>query len=94
MAKLSEEEQAAFEKLKEKLDAPDESPVSRSDGRNVDIYIDLGDEAAVERALSFGLLTKAEVEKLKGEDDGDGEDGDDEGRKDEAPRRRLDKRYS
>lgn len=91
MAKLSEEEQAAFEKLKAKIEAPDDEPNGRGRSESLEIIIDLGDENAVSRAIKHGFLTEAEAEELKDEQDKDDDDGEPE--KDEAPRRKLDRRY-
>ena len=94
MAKLSEAEEKALEELLAKREAP-EAPANG--GRNVDIYVDLSDEAAVERAIGFGLLTPAEVKRESGKGDGDGDEGDGDGdeggkggkgEKRPAPRRR------
>jgi len=76
VAKLTDEEQQALDKLIEKQNAP-EAPAGGA--RNVDILIDLGDEAAVERGISLGLLTPADVERHGGGDDDD--DGDGKGKK-------------
>jgi hypothetical protein len=81
VAKLSKEEQEAYDKLQARLDAPDDPPSSRSEGRNVDVYIDLSDEAAVERALGLGLLTRQDVEEPP-PDDGNPPPDDEPDRKD------------
>lgn len=90
MAKLSEEEQAAFEKLKAKIEAPDDEPNGRGRSESLEIIIDLGDENAVNRAIKHGFLTAEEAEEMKDEQD---KDDDEEPEKDEAPRRKLDRRY-
>lgn len=90
MAKLSEEEQKAFDELKAKIEAPDE-PKGNGRHESLEIIIDLGDENAVNRAIKHGFLTADEAEELKDEQDAGGDD--DEAEQDEAPRRKLDRRY-
>lgn len=99
MAKLNKEQAEQLAELERLRDAPDDDGhSSRHEGRNVDIYIDLSDEAAVDRAIGLGLLTRAEADKLDDGDDGD-DDGDGGGKRkrepkaDDAPDRGLDKRY-
>lgn len=80
MAKLSDEEQAQLDALQRKRDEPDPEPAR---GPAVNVHVDLSDDAAVERAIGLGLLTKAEVDELKDGEPGEGEPEDDapEGRK-------------
>lgn len=81
---LTDEEAAELERLSKKRDEPDPPAGGRSE--NVDYYVDLSDEAAVERAIGFGLLTQKEADELGG--DGGGGDGDDKSDdKKPAPRR-------
>lgn len=87
MARLSEEEQSLFKRLKEKMDAPEAKPVTRSVRAN----IDLGDPEQVKLARKLGFLDPEddddEDEKGKGKGKGKGKDDDDD-EEDETPRRR------
>ena len=83
MAKLSDEETRQLKALEEKRDAPE--PASSSSQR-VDIYVDLGDDNAVARAIKLGILKPSDVEE-DGDGDGTG-GGDGEEEEDEKPRRR------
>lgn len=87
MAKLSKEEQAAFDELQAKLDEPDEPERSHSRVENVNVTIDLADETQVKRAVRSGLLPASYLE-----DDEPGDEGDPE--PDAAPNRKMDTRYS
>lgn len=88
--KLSDEEQAQLDALTSKRDAPDEPAGGRSE--QIAIHIDLSDEAAVQRAIDHGYLTRAEVKELEdadGEDaDADAGDGKRKAKDDDAPKRR------
>lgn len=87
MAKLSAEQQKAFEELQAIADAPDE-PASNNQ-RVLNIGIDLSDEAAVKRAQGLGLLDMFK-DDLNGNGDGtdDTDDTDDTDNTDKAPKRR------
>ena len=82
---LTDEEKAQLDALIAKDKEPE--PAGKS-GPNVEVYVDLSDESAVERAIGFGLLTKADIARV--EDDGkpDPEDDTDDGKGKPAPRRR------
>lgn len=82
---LSKEEQAQLEELERKRDEPEQRGNSGGRSEVVNVTIDLSDEAAVNRAIEHGYLTRAEVEAMEEEAEEEAE---------EAPRRRLDKRYS
>ena len=90
MAKLSEDEERQLAALLERQKAPErESPNGRTS--HVDIYVDLSDEAAVDRAIGFGLLTRADLERAAGElgDEDEGEEGEEgEDGKPRRPRQR------
>ena len=60
MAKLTPEKQAQLDALIAEQEAPEANGGGRME--NVDVYIDLSDEAAVERAIRHGFLTRAEAE--------------------------------
>jgi hypothetical protein len=89
MAKLSEEDQAAFDKLKARMEEPDE-PASNS-SQITNLHIDLSDEDAVKRAQGLGLL--GQFKDLLNGDDDDTDDTDDtedkkaKGKTDRAPKR-------
>lgn len=93
MAKLSEEEQAAFDKLKARMEEPDEPAGNNSQVTN--LHIDLSDEDAVKRAQGLGLLGQfKDLLNGDGDGDGDGTDGTDgtdgekgKGKTDRAPKR-------
>lgn len=92
---LSKDEEAALAELERKRDEPE--PERKGPDHRLDFKIDLSDEAAVERALSLGLITRAEAEAA--EDDLEDDDEDDDGGKprpkakpkpkEGEPRRRL-----
>jgi hypothetical protein len=87
VAKLSEEQAKQLEELESLRDAPDEDePKGNGSGRMLNISIDLGDDAQVQRAFDLGLLTKPELEQLEADGEGGGEGGDGEG--EEGPKRR------
>lgn len=85
MAKLTEEEAAKLEELTAKRDAPDDPPTGGGRSEVLNVTIDLGDEAAVERALKLGWLKPGDIP-----DDDDADDADDgKGKdKDKPPSRR------
>lgn len=89
MAKLSADEQKAFEALQAKLEAPDE-PSGNGTQRveNVNVTIDLDNEAQVKRAVKAGLLPASYLEDDEAEEEEAPE------LEDEAPNRKLDKRFS
>lgn len=88
MAKLTKEEQEQLAALREKEEAPDE-PESTRGRQDVHNYtVDFSDEAAVERAVKHGILTPAQAEEIKDDLDKDDPEPDD------APTRKLDRRYS
>ena len=80
MARLTEEEAAQLKALQEKSEAPEEEENGGGGGlsRVLNISVDLGDEAQVERAYELGLLTRAEAEAAEEEDEPE----------EEGPRRR------
>lgn len=83
MAKLDANEEKLLKKLLAKKDAPDAPSAAKS----LNISIDLGDEAQVERAQRLGLLemfSSDNGDDDEGDDDDEGGDDDEE----EAPRRR------
>lgn len=80
MAKLSEAEKATLKKLREKEEAPDAPPVSKS----ISATVDLSDEKSVAAAIKHGFLTADEVEELQDNDDDDS----DNGKKTATPRRK------
>ena len=83
MAKLTEEEARTLKALQEKAKAPDAPSVARS----LNISVDLGDDAQVERAVKLGLPGfEAFGSNGDGDDDDDGDGGDGDG--DEPPTRR------
>jgi hypothetical protein len=76
MAKLSEEEAAKLAELQEKAEAPEPEENGGGLSRVLNVSVDLGDPAQVERAISLGFLTAPEAEELEEGDEGDeGEDG-------------------
>jgi hypothetical protein len=81
---LTTDEQAQLDALTEKANAPEDNGGGRME--NVDVYIDLSDEAAVKRGLSLGFLKAGDLEGDEGEGDEGGEGGEGEG--DSAPKRR------
>jgi hypothetical protein len=72
---LSAEEEKALQDLIAKRDAP-EAPAAN--GPNVEVYIDLSSEEAVERALSFGLLTRGDLDDPRNPKGDDGKPDDDD----------------
>lgn len=85
MAKLSEEQEKTLAELMALKDKPDEPEASRSRSDNLNFTIDLSDEAAVDRAISLGLITREEAEDL--------DPAADDPPADPAPKRKLDNRY-
>lgn len=89
MGKLSEEDQAVFDKLKAQLEAPDEPKTNSSQVTN--LHIDLSDEDAVKRAQGLGLLGQFQDLLSGGDDTDDTDDTDDDkkgkGKTDRAPKR-------
>lgn len=85
MAKLTEEQARQLAELEALRDAPEDAPAAR--GENLNITIDLSDEAAVGRALKLGLLKASDLDD--GDEDKD-DDKDDDGKpaKDRTPKRR------
>lgn len=72
-------------KMLDQLLAKDKEPEPAANGsRNVDVYIDLSDEAAVDRAIGFGLLTRAEAKQL--DEETPDPETDDETRRERAKR--------
>ena len=68
---LTREEQETLDALTKKASEPE----SESSGRRetIDFYVDMSDEAAVERALRHRLLTPEEVEELSEEEEENGD---------------------
>lgn len=85
MAKLSKEQEASLAELEALRDAPDE-PTGSGRSEVLNFTIDLGNDAAVERALKLGILKPEDVEDA---DDDEDDDGDGDADKDPQPRRRL-----
>jgi hypothetical protein len=98
MAKLSDEQRKQLEELQALADAPDEpSGPSHSRVENINVTIDLDNDVQVRRAVKSGLLPASFLEDDDDDGDGDDDDGDDDtsrAKKDDAPRRRLDGRYT
>lgn len=78
VAKLSKSEQSLFDKLKDKIEAPDTSPV----GRSVRVNVDLSDPKQVALAIKHGFLDSDD------DDDDDDDDKGDKDDKDDTPKRR------
>jgi len=74
---LSEEERATLKRLQQKEKEPAAAPV----GKVINVTVDLGDAAQVERAIKHGFLTADEVDA-----DSDGKGDEDEG--EDAPKRK------
>jgi hypothetical protein len=97
MAKLTAEQQKQLDDLQALAEAPDE-PGSNGRSEHIEVMIDLSDEAAVERGIGLGFLTRAEA-KAAAADADDDDAGDDDGAgggrrkkavtRDGAPRRRV-----
>jgi hypothetical protein len=60
--KLTEEQAKALAELEELRDAPDEEPAGNGVSRVLNVTVDLGDEAQVERAIKLGFLTAPAAE--------------------------------
>jgi hypothetical protein len=75
---LTDEERVALKKLQQKEKEPASAPV----GKVINVSVDLGDEAQVQRAIKHGFLT---ADEAAAEGNGDGDDDDDS---DDAPRRK------
>lgn len=75
---LTKEEAAQLEALQKKADEPDEEPKGNGLSRVLNVTVDLGDEAQVERAIRLGFMEAPQ-------EDDEGEDDDSE---EESPRRR------
>jgi hypothetical protein len=84
MAKLTDEQAATLAELQALSEAPDE-PEGNPLQRVLNVSVDLGDEAQVERARSLGFLPPAEA-PAEGEGEGGGAGG--EGGAEEEPQRR------
>ncbi len=70
MAKLSDEQKTALAELEALRDAPDDpEPPKHGRMENVNVTIDLGDEAQVARALRLGLLKESDVKDAPADDD-------------------------
>ncbi len=81
MGKLTDEEKTLLEKLQAKAEAPDEPESSGGGlGRVLNVALDLGDDAQVEKAFRLGLLERP------ADDDPDPDEPADD--PDDAPRRR------
>lgn len=78
MATLTAEEQAKYDELSAKRDAPEVE-------RSIEIRIDLSDPKAIRRGVACGYLDESLLDGLedddKGEDDDEGEDEDEQPRK-------------
>jgi len=79
---LTDEEQATLDALTRKRDEPEPKPEGNGIGRVLNVSLDLGDDAQVEKAFKLGLL-----ERVAGDDD-DSDDDDSDDDADDAPRRR------
>lgn len=96
MAKLSDEQAKQLADLEALRDAPEEPSGGGGSSRieNLNITIDLNDETQVKRAVRSGLLPKSYLEDEQDEEGDEDDDEEREGKRDDAPRRRLDGRYT
>lgn len=77
---LTKEEAAQLEALQKKAEEPDEEPNGAGGiSRVLNVTVDLGDDAQVERAIKLGLMSAPAAD----EDEGEEEEGEEE-----SPRRR------
>ncbi len=72
MGKLTKEQADALAELEALRDAPDEEPAGPA-GRMLNVTVDLGDDAAVERAFKLGFLTAPDADEPEPEPDADAE---------------------
>lgn len=78
---LSKEQQAQLEELERLRDAPEPEEKGAGTGRVLNVNLDLGDDAQVERAFKLGLLERPAADDDATDDDATDDDED-------GPRRR------
>lgn len=81
---LTDEEAKQLEALQKKQSEPEPSNGGRSEGRNLNITIDLGDPDQVRRGLKLGLIERGDLDEF---DDPEPESEPPEG--EEPPKRRT-----
>lgn len=74
---LTDEEKATLEALTKKAKEPDDEGPKHSRVENINLTIDLSDDAQVKRAVKAGYLPESYLDDDEGGDDGD-EGGDDD----------------
>lgn len=70
---LTKEEAAQLEALQKKAEEPDEEPAGNGISRVLNVTVDLGDDAQVERAIRLGFMEEPAVDEGEGEEEGEEE---------------------